>query len=73
MQLCMYMYEDTVCIYLFMRTQEGGGGVPGRPTISDFDNCKQLDPTLSLVWTVNRTSESIRFMLCGCTASDTAQ
>ena len=46
---------------------------PGRPTNNDFDNCKQLDPSLSLAWTVNKTSESVQFMLCGCTASDTAQ
>ena len=46
---------------------------PSRPTNNDFDNCKQLDPSLSLAWTVDRSSESVQFMLCGCTASDISQ
>ena len=41
------------------------------PTTEDFDNCEQLHPDLSLSWTVNRTSESVKFMLCGCISNDT--
>ena len=42
------------------------------PSTSDFENCKQLDQSLSLSWTVNRDSESVVFMLCGCASSNTA-
>ena len=50
-------------------TQQVGGG--GRRAA--FENCMQLDPSLSVAWTVNRTSESVEFLLCGCTSTGADQ
>ena len=43
-----------------------------QPTTGDFDNCEQLDLSLTLSWTVDRDSESVKFMLCGCISDDSA-
>ena len=74
----MYMYARDCVMYVqhYTRQQDSKPTEPGsggRPTTDDFDNCKQLDPSLSLAWTVNRSSESVQFMLCGCIASETSQ
>ena len=42
-------------------------------TTDDFENCEQLHPSLSLSWTVDRSSESVKFMLCGCTTVEIDQ
>jgi hypothetical protein len=44
----------------------------GTPSPTDFDNCERLHPSLRLEWTVDRSSESVRFRLCGCTSPDSA-
>lgn len=44
-----------------------------QPTTDDFENCKQLDESLTLSWTVNKSADSVLFMLCGCTSADTDQ
>ena len=44
-----------------------------QPTTDDFENCKQLDESLTLSWTVDRSAETVLFMLCGCTSADTDQ
>ena len=45
----------------------------GTPSTSEFDNCEMLHTSLSLEWTVDRSSQSIRFRLCGCTSPDSAE
>lgn len=44
-----------------------------QPMTDDFENCEQLHPSLSLSWTVDRSSENVTFMLCGCTTTDVDQ
>ena len=70
--LCTLHYT---CVYATMHQEPGDGPGDGgdRPTTADFENCKQLDTSLHLAWTVDRSSESVEFMLCGCTSSDIAQ
>jgi len=61
---------------IIQEEEEGGEGTQQpdvRPTTDDFDNCEQLHESLSLAWTVNRTSESVQFMLCGCVGNDQAE
>ena len=41
------------------------GGPLGGP---EFENCKVLDETLKLFWTVDNDNSQVRFQLCGCTA-----
>ena len=62
-----------VCVCYHQEPGDGPGDGGDRPTTADFENCKQLDDSLHLAWTVDRSSESVEFMLCGCTSSDIAQ
>ena len=52
-------------LYLFAQ-----GGATEPPIVPEFNNCEVLHDTLQLSWKVDNSSSSVRFRLCGCTATD---